>query len=664
MATLFEQRVQQYREQQTQQQDTQEPSASLFEKRLSQYRAQNATPADPVIEEPEGPTWLQKNLDVPGGMVGGLAGAGAGFMVGGPPGAVIGGIAGGALGTGAGTVVSETQFKESEDIDAYSSAVENALWSMGFDLATLGLVSKLKPAYYAVKHKMGLSAEQTAKEVVEGAYGAGSKESLQASQAILNQGGATLLPSQVRSSGLENFKERIASVGLISRQTMEDNSRAVNEVVQDELTTLINRNAPGMDADPYVMGEAFYSLIKAGEDAVQQSYLKGLDEIKTNLGVGLGQRVDAATILDPVTKYLKNKKGEAVDELSPESIDFLNQQLSRLRSLPEGTFPVSELITLDKSFTQRVTAKFGPEGAERNAVVQAELAAVATQMRGAIYDAMVKVSPDAAESYKTLKSAYGEGINALYPKINKGFIRAANQGSYLGLGSLAAKATNLNQLQALRGSLQTAFKEASKDSTEALPFNSASEIDELFKRGFLSSRLSSIFNEKFLITDLKSLANKLDIPAERAKFKYILGKDYGRFRQTMNIVLEASESASGDFGILMLRSAEAGGVRGIAGQLASAATAGGAAAAGFVSPAPVLAAGAAALFIPQVFAKIATNPAYINRLIALTGKKSQGVEATSVAAQLLVADVFYSMADEEKNEMMRYLSEVAKQGME
>ena len=658
----FQERLALYRQQQEEEETT--GTLSPFQKRVQQHRAQNPTLGEPEVQEPEGPTWLQKNLDVPGGMAGSLAGAGAGFMVGGPPGAVIGGIAGGALGTGAGTVVSETQFKESEEIDAYTLAVENALWSMGFDMVTLGLASKVKPMYYAAKHKMGLSAEQTAKEVVEGAYGAGSKESLQASQAILNQGGATLLPSQVRSSGLENFKERIASVGLISRQTMEDNSRAVNEVVQDELTTLINRNAPGMDADPYVMGEAFYSLIKAGEDAVQQSYLKGLDEIKTNLGVGLGQRVDAATILDPVTKYLKNKKGEAVDELSPESIDFLNQQLSRLRDLPEGTFPVSELITLDKSFTQRVTAKFGPEGAERNAVVQAELADVATQMRGAIYDAMVKVSPDAAESYKVLKSSYGEGINALYPKINKGFIRAANQGSYLGLGSLAAKATNLNQLQALRGSLQTAFKEASKDSTDALPFGSASEIDELFKRGFLSSRLSSIFNEKFLITDLKSLANKLDIPAENAKFKYILGKDYGRFRQTMNIVLEASESASGDFGILMLRSAEAGGVRGIAGQLASAATAGGAAAAGFVSPAPVLAAGAAALFIPQVFAKIATNPAYINRLIALTGKKSQGVEATSVAAQLLVADVFYSMADEEKNEMMRYLSEVAKQGME
>jgi len=277
---------------------------------------------------------------------------------------------------------------------------------------------------------------------------------------------------------------------------------------------------------------------------------------------------------------------------------------------------------------------------------------------------MKTANPDAAEAYKALKGSYGEGINALFPKINKTFIRAANQGSYLGLGNLAAKATNLNQIEALRGSLKKAYLEASKDSKVALPFESVAEVDELFKRGFLSSRISSVFNEKFLITDLKSLANKMEIPAESKKYKYILGKDYPRFKQAMNIVLEASDSASGDFGVLMLRSAEAGGIRGIAGQLASAATAGGAAAAGFVSAAPVLLGGAAALFIPHVFSKIVTNPSYVNRLIALNGKNVGGVEAASVAAQLLVADVFYSMADEEKNEMINYLSEVAKQGME
>ena len=85
----------------------------------------------------------------------------------------------------------------------------------------------------------------------------------------------------------------MASAGLISRQTMEDNLNAVNNVVQDELITLLNRSAPAGQADPAGMGEAFYTLIKAGEDAVQQTYLKGLDEIKTGLGVGVGQRVNA-----------------------------------------------------------------------------------------------------------------------------------------------------------------------------------------------------------------------------------------------------------------------------------------------------------------------------------------------------------------------------------
>lgn len=660
MAT-FEERLALYRQQQ---EEEETGTLTPFQKRLQQHRAQNPNLGEPEVEEPEGPTWLQKNLDVPAGLGVGLAGAGAGFLAAGPPGAIVGGIAGGALGTGAGTVVSETQFKEAEDIDAYTKAVENALWSMGFDLVTLGLASKIKPMYYAVKHKMGMSAEQTAKEIVEGAHGAGSKESLQASQAILTEGGATLLPSQVRGKGLDDFRERVASAGLISRQTMEDNLRAVNDVVQDELTTIINRNAPGMEADPYAMGEAFYSLIRAGEDAVQQTYLKGLDDLKGQLGTGIGQRVNAATILAPLNKYIKSKKGEAVDELSPESISFINEQLLRLKNLPEGTFPVNELITLDRAFTQRVSAKFGPEGAERNAVVQAELSDVASEMREAIYNAMKGINPDAAEAYRGLKGAYGEGVNALFPRINKTFITSAKQGSYLGLGNLAARATNLNQIQALRGSLQKAYAEASKDPKVALPFESAAEIDELFKRGFLSSRISSVFNEKFLITDLRSLANKLEIPAESKKYKYILGKDYPRFKQVMNIVLEASDSASGDFGVLMLRSAEAGGIRGIAGQLASGMTAGGAAAAGFVSPAPVLAGGAAALFIPHVFSKIVTNPAYVNRLIALNGKNVGGVEAASVAAQLLVSDVFYSMTDEEKNEMISYLSEVAKQGLE
>ena len=69
----------------------------------------------------------------PLGLGGILAGAAGGFAMAGPPGAVVGGIVGGAGLITAGTYVSETEFKESEEIDAYAKAVENALWSMGFD---------------------------------------------------------------------------------------------------------------------------------------------------------------------------------------------------------------------------------------------------------------------------------------------------------------------------------------------------------------------------------------------------------------------------------------------------------------------------------------------------------------------------------------------------
>ena len=123
MTSAFEQRFKQYKEQQQQ-----GPRKTAFQKRFEQYKQQN--PTGPIVEEEQGPTWLEQNLDVPLGLAGSLGGAAAGFAVGGPPGAVVGGILGGAGGTAGGTVVSETQFKEAEEIDAYAKAVENApgLW--------------------------------------------------------------------------------------------------------------------------------------------------------------------------------------------------------------------------------------------------------------------------------------------------------------------------------------------------------------------------------------------------------------------------------------------------------------------------------------------------------------------------------------------------------
>ena len=630
------------------------------------------TPAPIVSEEvDEGPNWLQENLGVAGGLGLGTAGTILGGMAFGPPGAVAGGVIGGAIGDFTGTAYSELVYKETDEIDAYSKAVENAMWSAGLDLATLGILSKVKPAYYAAKAKLGQTAEQTAIEIIEGAYTAGSRESLKATQKILESGGATLLPSQIRTSGLDNFRESVADVGLISRSTMNENLQAVNTVIKDEVGAVVNRNAAGVGASPSEMGDAFFTLISEGQTALQATYLKSLDEVQTVLNKSstglynaLGPRVNASAFLAPLDKYITTKKGVAVDELSPESLAFLETQLGRLRDLPNNSFPISELITLDRSFTQRVTAKFGSNGAEKNSVVEAELAGVAAELRESIYNTMLKVNPEAAESYKTLKATYGEGVTALFPKINKNYIKAASNGSFIGLGNLAANATNVNQIKALRTSLHTAFKEASKDANADLAFGSVKEIDELFKRGFLSARVSSVFNNTSLASDLKTVAKSLDRPAEVVKYKYMLGPDYPRFKQLMNAVLETSKSSSGDFGQLMLRSAESGGIRNIAGHLTTAVAGGGAAAAGVVSTGPVVTAGVAALFVPQIFANIITNPKYANRLLMLTKQNSGAVDSVNVAVQLLVSDVINNLVDSEKDEMIRYLSVVAREQMQ
>ena len=107
-----------------------------------------ATP-EPAPEEPQAPepSWLAKNMDVPLGVSGGIAGSiiGAPF---GPPGMFVGGTLLGAAGTFAGSLISDDLSGEDRE---YAQALEEAAISMGFDVATLGLGKTIKPAWIAAR---------------------------------------------------------------------------------------------------------------------------------------------------------------------------------------------------------------------------------------------------------------------------------------------------------------------------------------------------------------------------------------------------------------------------------------------------------------------------------------------------------------------------------
>jgi len=637
----------------------QKNSQSRFQDELNQYRQKSILP-EPLSTPEDEANFLQRNLGIPAGIVGSLGGAAGGMMLGGPPGAVAGGIIGGAGGGAAGTYVSETKYKGTPEVEAYKLAVEDALWSLGFDLVTLGIGSKVNLDWFAKRMAKGDTVEQAGKELVEGAYGAGSRESLQLSQQMLMRGGATLLPSQIRGSGLDRFREALASAGLISRGTMQDNAVAVNDVVRDELSELINKNAAGMAADPYAMGDAFYTVISEGKRVIQDTYVRGLDDISRQLNYR-GANVDPDTILKPMDEFLKAQRGDVADAMSEEALAFTASRLGRLASMEGVGFHPRELILLDKAFTRDISAKFG-SGANKNPAIEAELSQVAEVFRDAIQTALNQVDPKVATEYKNIKGLYREGQQALFPRINSNYIRQAGEGNYLGLGNLAANATNLNQIMQMKASLKAAYKEAAKDETSTLPFSSADEIDEIFRRGYLSARVSQVFDETFSMNSLTSLAKKMNIPAEAKKMQAVLGPDYGRFKQVMNVVLEAGKTPGGDVGLLALRQAEISGAKGLS-QIAGSMFAGGGAqlaVTGGVSVAPVVAAGVAALYIPQVLAKIATNPAFAQRLLEVNAR-NKGLEYADVAVKLLISDVVDSMTDTEKNGMIDFLSNVASQ---
>ena len=627
----FEQRMKEYSEKE---------AGSSFEQRMGSIAStQTPTVVEPTTATPAAkePSFLQKNLDIPYALGGAATLGTLGGMVAGPPGAFAGSVIGGALGTGAGTVQSEMLYGSGDPVEAYKEGVEAALWSAGIDIATFGVGSKLKNAWYAAKMRSGKSVEEATLEAIDTLYAPGSPESLRLTQQILNRKGATLVPSQILEGGLDGFRERIASVGLVSRERMEDNIRAVNEGLVEELNSLINKNASGMDLDVSSIGSVFDTILAEGKTALSKQYEIGLNEVQMGLKISKIATIDSRYLTAPLSKWIKENSGIIADKKSPAALKFLEDRIARIQSAPNGRVPVEELIDFDREFNALASEMFGK----------------------GVNDRAMQSLTEAAK-YAGMKSAYEEGINTLFPTITTRFVTEAGKGSFKSLGGIAANATNVDVVRAMRKSLAKSIALAKKEGTQ-LSFESFDEVDKLIKEGFLSNKLSDIVGtEKANVYSLKNLALGLQNPTQEKIYREVLGDDFPAFKQLMNAIIETSESASGETGTLVLRGLETKGGRGLVQLLTGAgAGAGYAAGAGTGAAAGALGVGALALYVPNVFSKIVTNPQYVNRLIAIKkGGKEKAGAAADVALNILVSEVIDEMSEQGRAEATKQLEQM------
>lgn len=579
--------------------------------------------------------FLKANMEIPVGLGGALTGAAAGSVAG-PAGALVGGVIGGALGSGGGSLLSDEL--EGKDLD-YAQAVKEAAISAGFDIATLGLGKVLKPAFVAGRRSLGFTPKETAEDLIKMAQAgkqAGSQESLMASQQILTEGGATLLPYQTRNaSGFDIFKQRLGEVGILSSSVMEENARRVNTIVNDSLEDLITRYGSGA-SDPSALGENMYQVIQLGKSSMQDIYNRGLTDIQQSLA---NKTVPTGFLKKSVDNFIKENQREFGSLLDKDALKVINDLTASLDNV--NTLKASSLLDLEKKIGREI-AKFGDlNSGVYNSVAERDLAQLSSAIREAVSNTLKTVDPAVAAKYSGIKKEYSQAMTGILPELNKSFVQRATKENYESLGKMLLSNGNIDNTRKLFASLDSAFALAKKAGAADLPFESAKQAKQAVRSAYLKNMFPSLGDE-FSIDKYKNLADRFSKPAFDKKMRVVLGEDYSSVKQMMNLMKEASEKPSSNIGELVLRNKEYTALFGL-GAAATGGAVGGVVGGG-------VAAGAV-LLTPILLAKLATNPKAVNKLLAFNKRNFKNADAAVLAGTNLIGDLIRELPEEDQAEI-------------
>ena len=625
----------------------------------------------PTVEQEDLPfykdiyNYVKSNMDLPLGLAGALQGAKVGGRFG-PAGATIGGVAGGAFGTFGGSLASDV-ITDKEELD-FESAVDKSLMSIGFDIATLGAWKVAKPAFVAAKKALGFTPKEVAEQITaipKQGLEAGTPESLQATQQILQEGGASLTRFQTgQASALEVFAEKLGDAGLGSGKIALENADKVNKATQAALNDVTAASVIRTGASPAELGEAVLDVVTAGRMALSDAYGDGLDAIK--MGVS-NKKVNTTPVKNSLLRFLNQNKvvtkgtkqvldeetgkivekqiSKRVSTLDKDASGFINSQLTGILQLP--AMSANHLLDVDKMLTQQMK-KFGDiKSPNYNSTASQQLGELQNLIKTSIGDVIGNVDPKAAEKYALLKKDYSEGMQGLLPKINKNVIRNAEDGNYDALGKLLTTQTNVSKIQNMLNSIDNAYKELAK--TEGLPaeipYATAKEAKKAIRQSFIKNLVPDVNSADFDISKYADLAARFSKPADQARLKVIMGEDYGRVKQLFNVMAEASKKPEGNLGTLFLRNKE---YQSLTQSLQLAVTG----TAGVLTTGPLAVGTAVAVLgTPMFLAKASSNPKAVNRLLAFNKAKFKSDEAREKAALLIVSDVMDALSDEEQAEI-------------
>lgn len=603
--------------------------------------------------------FVRNNLDIPASIYGGIKAAKYGSQFG-PKGAIGFGILGSGIGAFGGDVTSS--FLNPEEEVSYEQSVEEAVIGMGIDVATLGAWKATKPFFIGVMKNLRQTPENAAKiiaqkiaeEGTQAGTQAGTKESLTATQQILQQKGATLTRFQTgEASATEVFAEKLGEAGLFSGRESAKNISKVNEAIQSALNDVTGAYPIRTGDSPVDLGEAVLDIITAGRYAASDAYGEGLEEITKTLSqksvdiTPLRNQLLAFKNANSVVSTGVDAAGKAVTKrntlLSKETNDFINEQLNNILKYPNMTGEA--LLRIDKMLTNEMK-RFGDiRSPNYNTAVDKQMGELQNSIKQGILDILRKTDPEAAKSYEVLKNTYSETMKGILPVINSNIIKSAEKGVYDSIGKLLTTSTSVSKINAMLASIDNAYAQLAKGKQlpSEIPYGSAKEAKNAIRQSFLKNLIPKIDSPDFDISTYADLAARFQRPAEKARLKAIMGEDYVQVNQLLNAMAEASKRPDGNLGVLFLRGKEfqTGSELFKAGQ-------GVALGVSTTASLPV-ALGSAAFILgsPIFLSKLAYSPKAVNRLLAFNKQKFKDDAARETAAMLIVSDVINGLSSEE-----------------
>lgn len=603
--------------------------------------------------------YVKGNVDLPAGIAAGIYGTRLGAPYG-PKAAFASGVVSSATATFGGKLASDVFTGEELD---YEDAFDAAMMSAGLDVATLGAFKAANPLYTMVRKRLKLTPKQAADDALETinkGLEAGTPESLQATQKILEEKGATLTRFQTgMASAWEVFAEKLGQAGLFSGRESANNIAKVNQAVQESLNDITSSVRIRTGDAPNEVGESILDVITAGRMALSDAYGEGLDA----LGTGLTKKaVDVSPLKNQILAFQKQNtvltrgrdaQGKIVTErkslLSKETTDFINKHLEDILQYPNMTG--DSLLKIDKMLTQEMK-QFGDISSQNyNDTVAKQLGDLQNQIKTGVLDVLKKTDPKAAKQYEQLKNDYSAGMKGLLPEINARVIKNAEKGSYDALGKLLTTNSDVSKINNMLKSIDNAYKQLGKREAlpNEIPYATAKEAKTAIRQSFLKNLVSDVDSPNFDIKEYANLAARFSKPSEKARLKAIMGEDYGKVNQLFNAMSEASKTPDGNLGVLFLRGKEFQTGSQLF-QLGQGATLGASAFAGGV-PAAI---GSAALVLgsPIFLSKMAYNKKAVNRLLAFNKANFADDIAREKAALFIVSDVIDALTTEEQQEIV------------